>query len=92
MTEQAIAWQRSAPPQDGSVFYGHVYMPFRWKAYKPNSEQFRRGIKGRWQTMSEYGGWDNAKAPDEWAASEEVDRRLGLNEFARSPVSDNGEG
>ncbi len=75
--EGQIAWTLGEPPKDGSTFYGHVWMPFRWKAYKPSSEQFRRmGLKGRWQAMNEYGGWDNAKAPNEWAPEAAIQARL----------------
>jgi hypothetical protein len=70
-----IAWRSDAPPKDGSVFYGHWWSPCRWLAYKPNSEQARRGIKGRWQTMTEYGGWGNAATPNEWATKAQIDAR-----------------
>lgn len=73
---QQIAWLPGEPPKiDGHVVYGHTWQPYRWKAYSPKSEQARRGIKGRWQAMNEYGGWDNAKAPDEWASEDEINRR-----------------
>ena len=40
---------------------------YRWNPYKPNSQQFKKGIKGRWQKLNEYGGWDNAKVePINW--------------------------
>lgn len=47
------------PPQDGTSFIAIIRQPMRWRAYKPNSQQARRGIKGRWQALNEYGGWDN---------------------------------
>lgn len=32
----------------------------------------KRGIKGRWQMMDEYGGWNNTHhIPDEWMGHEE---------------------
>jgi hypothetical protein len=61
-------------PKDGRQFYVResYLIPFKWKPYKPNSQQFKRGIKGRWQQMNEYGGWDNAtRTPDEWCDNEE---------------------
>lgn len=70
-----IVWRVDAPPQDGSVFYGHWWSPTRWLAYKPSSEQARRGIKGRWQTMNEFGGWENATPPNEWATQAQIDAR-----------------
>jgi hypothetical protein len=70
-----IAWRVGTPPQDGSTFYGHWWSPCRWMAYKPNSEQARRGVKGRWQTMNEFGGWVNASAPNEWATEAQIKAR-----------------
>ncbi len=78
-----IAWTPGEPPkQEGAVVYGHTWKPYRWKAYSPKSEQFRHGLKGRWQAMNEYAGWDNAPAPDEWAPDEVVSARRA----ALSPV------
>lgn len=39
---------------------------YRYKRYKPASQQAKKGIKGRWQRFNGY-GWDNAEAPVEWA-------------------------
>jgi hypothetical protein len=64
-------------PKDGSVFYvqSHYRIPFKWKKYKPNSQQFKRGIKGRWQEMNEYGGWENSnKKPDQWQEDKQSER------------------
>ena len=36
-----------------------VPLPMRWLAYKPSSQQFKSGIKGRWQVGNDY-GWMNA--------------------------------
>lgn len=58
------------PPMDGTEFYGISVQPYRWHPYSPKSEQFRRGLKGRWQAMGEYGGWDNAKPPAHWVADD----------------------
>ena len=75
---EQIAWSAEAPPKTGAIFYGHTWSPYRWKAYSPKSEQFRRGLKGRWQAMNEHGGWDNAKAPNEWATVAQIDARRAL--------------
>lgn len=38
--------------------------PVRWKEYKPDGQrQMKR--KGRWQAMTEYGGWGNCETPSE---------------------------
>lgn len=43
----------------------------RYKYYKPNSQQFKRGIKGRWQEFNGY-GWDNmAEEPLAWENAED---------------------
>lgn len=76
MRDAQIEWTVGEPPKvEGAVVYGHTWMPYRWKAYPPKSQQFQSGQKGRWQAMNEYGGWDNAKAPDEWASTEAIDAR-----------------
>lgn len=63
-------WQPiKTAPKDGKSFYvqAHYKVPFKWKPYKPKSQQFKQGIKGRWQEMNDYGGWENSdKTPDEW--------------------------
>jgi hypothetical protein len=49
-------WQPAeTAPKDGTIFY--VGTAVKWKPYKPNSEQARRGIKGRWMESNGYGGW-----------------------------------
>jgi hypothetical protein len=59
------------PPQDGTKFYGRYVNPFRWHPYSPKSQEFKQGIKGRWQMMDEYGGWKNTHhIPDEWMGHE----------------------
>lgn len=48
-------------PIDDSVRTGRpisVAISMRWLPYKPTSEQFKRGVKGRWQIANEY-GWEN---------------------------------
>ena len=38
---------------------------YRYKYYKESSQQFKRGIIGRWQAFNGY-GWDNTEAPEFW--------------------------
>lgn len=62
----------SEAPMDGREFYaiGVYQVPYRFKLYKPSSNEFKRGIKGRWQKMNEYGGWDNTdQEPSSFALS-----------------------
>lgn len=54
-------------PLDGTIIEVRVPVIMRWNAYKPNSEQRKKGIKGRWQQLNAYGGWDNCEPPGfEW--------------------------
>jgi len=57
-------------PRDGSPVKVRVVKTLRFLPYKPNSEQRRRGIEGRWQELNEHGGWDNCATPTgcEWKA------------------------
>ena len=48
-------------PKDGTVINVTQERLYRWLPYKPNSQQVKQGIQGRWQTPNEYGGWDNAE-------------------------------
>ena len=51
-------------PKDGQAVYGLLVM--RRLSYKPSSEQYRKGIKGRWQEWNGF-GWENAREqPGEW--------------------------
>jgi hypothetical protein len=61
-------WQDIATaPLDGTTFYARFQAPFRWLPYSPKSQQFKSGIKGRWQMMNDYGGWENTEyRPDDW--------------------------
>lgn len=45
----------------------HVYVlqKYRYKFYKESSNQFKQGMKGRWQSCNGY-GWDNISPPDFW--------------------------
>jgi hypothetical protein len=45
----------------GEIITVNVPHTFRWHPYKPASEQYRRGKRGRWQEANEYGGWDNTR-------------------------------
>lgn len=62
-------WRTDAPPLDGTIIYRRVIQPYRYQPYKPNSQQAKRGEKGRWQMMNEYGGWENCPPPlgNEWS-------------------------
>ena len=42
-----------------------IKQTMRYKYYKARSQQFKKGIKGRWQTFNGY-GWDNCEDPDDW--------------------------
>jgi hypothetical protein len=58
----------------------------RFLPYKPNSEQARRGIAGRWQAMNEFGAWQNCAAPDLKAWEHHPDfaaRDAGLKEVSQ---------
>lgn len=65
---RGIRWRPiSEAPQDGSIFYTAVAM--KWKPYKANSEQARRGIKGRWVESNGYGGWTpSVHKPELWVS------------------------
>lgn len=76
---QQIAWRPGVPPTDAGVIYGHSWSPFRWHPYSPKSDQYRSGLTGRWQAMGEYGGWTNAKPPNEWATQAEIEARARLS-------------
>lgn len=39
----------------------------RYKPYLKGSPQQRRGIRGRWQVLNDYGGWMNCNEPDDAA-------------------------
>lgn len=52
-----------APKEPGIVINVRGVTPYRWVPYNGRSDQFRRGIKGRWQRANEY-GWENAALPE----------------------------
>jgi hypothetical protein len=41
----------------------NVVTSIRWLPYKKASEQYRKGIKGRWQVATEY-GWENIRGDE----------------------------
>lgn len=51
-------------PRDGSPVA--VVSVVRWNAYKPRSEQARRGLAGRWQEFDGYGWRNCTNEPEEW--------------------------
>lgn len=61
-------WMKSKLPQqftEGVEVTIRFEKVLRYHFYRPNSQQFRKGIKGRWQQMNEYGGWDNMDVSSE---------------------------
>lgn len=70
-------WKTSPPPLDGTPIYMRTVSVYRFKPYKPSSQQFKRGEKGRWQEMNEYGGWENCPHPlgNEWTTESPFDAR-----------------
>lgn len=69
--EYETGWRNEEPPTDGTVIYGVSYGPYKYKHYKPNSQERKRGKLGRWQAMNEYGGWNNAEPPHQWLTEQE---------------------
>ncbi len=53
--------------------YVLVAVSMRWLPYKPSSSQARSGIKGRWQSATEY-GWENCSAPETYLRPIEADK------------------
>jgi hypothetical protein len=53
------------PLEPGPYQSRHIVVAWsmRWVPYKPSSEQYRRGQKGRWQRATDY-GWENCEAPE----------------------------
>lgn len=66
-------WRTDKPPEDGTAIQMRTIQLLRFKPYKPTSQQARAGLKGRWQQMNEYGGWDNCPHPlgCEWQEAEQ---------------------
>ena len=59
-------WQSiDSAPKDGTVIEVQVITLMRWLPYKPTSQQFKRGEKGRWQRHNGY-GWENAEYVGMW--------------------------
>lgn len=50
----------SAPQDRDQYIRVYSFEVFRWLPYKPNSNEFKRGQKGRWQKHTGY-GFDNAE-------------------------------
>lgn len=54
-------------PRDGTAVMVTYETIMRYQPYKSRSQQARMGIKGRWQEMNEYGGWENTHLrPASW--------------------------
>jgi len=56
-------WRNDELPETGQWIDVRAETTFRYLSYKPNSEQRRKGIKGRWQRSNGYGGWENCEKP-----------------------------
>lgn len=65
---ETMGWRPiETAPKDGTRILGMPYAnTMRYMPYKPTSEQFRHGLKGRWQRANEYGGWENCPEPEAW--------------------------
>lgn len=62
----------SAPKEPGRYIYVQQTAVYRWLPYKANSQEFRRGKKGRWQKHTGY-GFDNAELSGEgWRDTEDA--------------------
>lgn len=59
----AVDWTTGNMPMDGTPIAMQAESIFRFQPYKPNSQEAKRGVKGRWQEMNEYGGWENCSHP-----------------------------
>ena len=71
-----VDWRKDQMPMDGTVIYRRVWSAYRFQPYSPKSQEFKRGLKGRWQEMTEYGGWQNCNHPlgDEWCSADDMQR------------------
>lgn len=50
--------------------YFHTFRPVKWKPYKPGAQTQKAG---RWQSMNEWGGWDNCETPEEvWSEPADI--------------------
>ncbi len=67
--ENVDRWKGEEPPRDGAPFLGMDIYTMRWTPYSKKSEQYKRGIAGRWQRAGEHGGWENCPPPSAWRPS-----------------------
>jgi hypothetical protein len=67
---EEVAWrQLDSAPRDGTPINVRAVSTYRYQPYKPNSPQRKKGIRGRWQVVGEYGGWSNCAEPcGEWSS------------------------
>lgn len=61
---------KDAPKDGRGGLFAVIKLPLKWKPYSPKSQEFKRGIKGRWQIWNGY-GFENAdvEAIDGWEES-----------------------
>lgn len=55
----------NTPPNDSVVVAGVEQSFMRFKHYKKGSNQYKKGIIGRWQKFDGY-GWHNCDQPEKW--------------------------
>lgn len=79
-TRSDVTWQSiESAPKDGTPIDVRAVSTFRYQPYKPNSDQRRKGILGRWQTIDEYGGWNNCAEPQgEWRPNDGKNLMVGV--------------
>ena len=49
----------------------HAKIIVRYKRYKPSSQQFKAGIKGRWQEWNGFGWHNMSEPPVEWSRAKD---------------------
>ena len=72
-TPTVAAWMpMETVPEQGYIQVQQTAV-YRWLLYKPNSQEWRNGKKGRWQKYNEY-GFENAELEgDGWKPIEQTE-------------------